>query len=233
MADKRMISKKVVNTDSFLLMPIEAQALYFHLVVNADDEGFVGNPRAIRDSIRAKEEDLQLLVEKKLLIAFENGVIVIRHWKVHNTLRHDRFCPTIFIDELAKLSLTNSGVYCMRSVATESEPLVATQYSIEENSLNNVSIGEKEDSLMSERSSNNSSRFAKPTIDEIKAYCVENGYEQMDAARFYDYYESNGWRIGKTPMKDWKATVRNWVRRVQSQGQDNQRNSGEKYKREE
>ena len=231
MADKRMISKKVVNTDAFMGMPTAAQALYFHLVVNADDEGFVGNPRSIRDSVGAAEEDLTLLVDKNLLIDFGNGVIVVRHWKVHNTLRHDRFCPTIFIEELAKLMVADSGVYCVRSVATEGEASVATQYSVNEGNINKGNIGESESTPAPDSGGNKSSRFVEPSVAEIKAYCSENGYE-VDAGRFYDYYESKGWKVGNAPMKDWKAAVRNWVRREQNPPQDGSRKSGDKYKRE-
>ena len=86
MAEKRMLSKKVLDTDAFLDMPLSAQALYFHLVINADDEGFVGNPKRIRDYIGADESDLDLLIEKKFVLMLKSSVAVIRHWKIHNTL---------------------------------------------------------------------------------------------------------------------------------------------------
>ena len=89
MAEKRMLSKKVLDTDAFLDMPLSAQALYFHLVINADDEGFVGNPKRIRDYIGAAESDLDLLIEKRFVLMLKNSVAVIRHWKIHNTLRRD------------------------------------------------------------------------------------------------------------------------------------------------
>ena len=76
-----MLSKKVLDTDAFLDMPLSAQALYFHLAINADDEGFIGNPKRIRDYIGAGEDDLALLIEKRFVILFKSGVVVIRHWK--------------------------------------------------------------------------------------------------------------------------------------------------------
>ena len=90
MAEKRMLSKKVLDTDAFLDMPLSAQALYFHLVINADDEGFVGNPKRIRDYIGAAESDLDLLIEKRFVLMLKNSVAVIRHWKIHNTLQTGR-----------------------------------------------------------------------------------------------------------------------------------------------
>ena len=96
-----MLSKKVLDTDAFLDMPLSAQALYFHLAINADDEGFIGNPKRIRDYIGAGEDDLALLIEKRFVILFKSGVVVIRHWKINNTLRRDRPHPTLFAEEKA------------------------------------------------------------------------------------------------------------------------------------
>lgn len=114
MAEKRMLSKKVLDTDAFLDMPLSAQALYFHLVINADDEGFVGNPKRIRDYIGADESDLDLLIEKKFVLMLKSSVAVIRHWKIHNTLRRDRSHPTVFTEEKAQLILQENGAYAER-----------------------------------------------------------------------------------------------------------------------
>ena len=111
MAEKRMLSKKVLDTDAFLDMPLSAQALYFHLVINADDEGFVGNPKRIRDYIGAAESDLDLLIEKRFVLMLKNSVAVIRHWKIHNTLRRDRSHPTVFTEEKSQLILQENGAY--------------------------------------------------------------------------------------------------------------------------
>lgn len=240
MAEKRMLSKKVIDTDAFLDMPLSAQALYFHLAINADDEGFVGNPKRIRDYIGANESDLNLLVEKRFILIFNNGVVVIRHWKIHNTLRRDRSHPTIFTEEKAELILGVNGVYMKRfvaadttddQVATVCQPLdgqMSTEDKIGEDSVGE-DMGDERATLASDE--RKAVRFKKPTVDEIKGYCADNGYS-VDALKFFDYYESNGWRVGKTPMKDWQATVRNWVRREQQQTQQIPRIAAEKYKRE-
>lgn len=240
MAEKRMLSKKVLDTDAFLDMPLSAQALYFHLAVNADDEGFVGNPKRIRDYIGASENDLNLLVEKRFVLIFKNGVVVIRHWKIHNTLRRDRSHPTIFTEEKALLIVGANGAYMERpttadiadnQTATACQPSdgqMSTEDKIGEDSVSEDMEDESGTLAIDEIKT---TRFKKPTVDEIKAYCTDNGYS-VDALRFFDYYESNGWRVGKTPMKDWQATVRNWVRREQQQPQDVPRIAAEKYKRE-
>ena len=99
MAQKRMFSKKITDTDKFLDMPLCTQALYFHLNMDGDDDGFVGNPKTIKKKIGANDNDLDLLVFKQFFIPFENGVIVIKDWRIHNTLRNDRYTPTIYQEE--------------------------------------------------------------------------------------------------------------------------------------
>ena len=94
MAERRMFSKAIVESDLFCDMPLSAQALYFHLNLNADDDGFLGNARKIRAMIGASEDDLKLLIAKKFLIPYESGVIVIRHWRQNNYLRNDRHKAT-------------------------------------------------------------------------------------------------------------------------------------------
>ena len=235
MAEKRMLSKKVLDTDAFLDMPLSAQALYFHLVINADDEGFVGNPKRIRDYIGAAESDLDLLIEKRFVLMLKSSVAVIRHWKIHNTLRRDRSHPTVFTEEKSQLILQENGAYAEKvtsgcahdnQMSTACQPDVnqrltscqpndnqmSTEDKIEEDRLREDKIEEVVTPANEERRSN---RFRKPTIDEIVAYCSENDFK-LDAHRFYDYYESNGWRVGKTPMKDWRAAIRNWVRNEQN-----------------
>ena len=235
MAEKRMLSKKVLDTDAFLDMPLSAQALYFHLVINADDEGFVGNPKRIRDYIGAAESDLDLLIENRFVLILKNSVAVIRHWKIHNTLRRDRSHPTVFTEEKSQLILQENGAYAEKvtsgcaygnQMSTACQPndnqrltscqlndnQMSTEDKIEEDRLREDKIEEVVTPAISER---RAIRFHKPTIDEIVAYCSENDFK-LDAHRFYDYYESNGWRVGKTPMKDWRAAIRNWVRNEQN-----------------
>lgn len=103
MAIKRMFSKKITDTDKFLDMPLSTQALYFHLNMDGDDDGFVGNPKTIKKKIGANDNDLDLLVAKQFIIPFESGVVVIKDWRIHNTLQNDRYKPTIYSDEKRQL----------------------------------------------------------------------------------------------------------------------------------
>ena len=111
MAERRMFTMKIVDSDAFLDMPASAQALYFHLNMRADDDGFVNNPKRIQRYVGASEDDLKLLIVKRFILAFESGVIVIKHWRMHNALRKDRYNPTQYQEEFASLSLKDNGAY--------------------------------------------------------------------------------------------------------------------------
>lgn len=111
MAERRMFTQKIVDSDAFLDMPLTTQALYFHLNMRADDDGFVNNPKKIQRMIGASEDDLKLLVAKRFILAFENGVIVIKHWRMHNLLRKDRYNPTQYQEQMAEIELKDNGAY--------------------------------------------------------------------------------------------------------------------------
>lgn len=111
MAEKRMFTQKIIDSDAFLDMPLSTQALYFHLNMRADDDGFVNNPRKICRMVSASEDDLKLLCAKRFVIGFESGVIVIKHWRMHNTLKKDRYNPTQYQDEFAKLDVKDNKSY--------------------------------------------------------------------------------------------------------------------------
>lgn len=111
MANRRMFSRDVVESDRFLDLPLTTQALYFHLGMNADDDGFVSNPKGVKRYVGASDNDLELLFTKAFIMIFESGVILITHWKQNNFLRSDRYKSTVHLDEKAKVSQTKSGEY--------------------------------------------------------------------------------------------------------------------------
>ena len=111
MAEKRMFTKSIIDSDAFLEMPLSAQALYFHLNMRADDDGFVNNPKRITDYVNASADDLKILLAKRFIIRFDSGVIVIKHWRMHNTLKSDRYHPTDYQDELALLCVKPNKAY--------------------------------------------------------------------------------------------------------------------------
>ena len=113
MATKRMFTMKICDSDAFLDMPLSTQCLYFHLNMRADDDGFIGNPNRIRKTIGASEDDLKLLIAKRFVLTFEDGVIVIKHWRMHNTIQSDRYTPTVYQDEKECLMLKKNKSYSL------------------------------------------------------------------------------------------------------------------------
>ena len=111
MAERRMFAKTIIDSDAFLDMPLSAQALYFHLSMRADDDGFINNPKKIQRAIGASDDDCKLLILKKFIIAFESGVIVIKHWKIHNYIQKDRYKPTIYQEEKNELVVKENKAY--------------------------------------------------------------------------------------------------------------------------
>lgn len=113
MAERRMFAKTIIDSDSFLDMPLSTQALYFHLNMRADDDGFINNAKKIQRMIGASDDDLRILIGKNFIIPFETGIIVIKHWKIHNYIRNDRYKPTVYQEEKALLSEKDNKAYTL------------------------------------------------------------------------------------------------------------------------
>lgn len=123
MAERRMFAKTIIDSDAFLELPITAQLLYFHLSMRADDDGFCNKPRAIMNMCGAKNDDIKALIENKFLIIFENGVVVIKHWRIHNYIRKDTYNETKYKFEKASLYLDENNCYSVHEQpALEAEP---------------------------------------------------------------------------------------------------------------
>ena len=105
MAERRMFAKTIIDSDAFLDMPSTAQLLYFHLAMRADDEGFINKPKTIMRMCHCCEDDIKILFAKKFVIAFESGIVVIKHWKIHNYIAKDRFTETKYKEEREQLQL--------------------------------------------------------------------------------------------------------------------------------
>ena len=113
MAERRMFAKTVIDSDAFLDMPLSTQALYFHLSMRADDDGFINNPKKIQRMVGCGDDDLKLLIAKSFIIPFESGIVVIKHWKIHNYIRSDRYKPTVYAEEKAILQEKENGAYTL------------------------------------------------------------------------------------------------------------------------
>lgn len=221
LAQKRMFSLSVTDTDKFLDMSASAQALYFHLGMHGDDDGFVASPKKIARGVGCNDDDLRLLAAKGYIIPFESGVIVIVDWNINNTLKNDRYHETIFAAERALVSEDSAGRWVLCSSMVLERKHLGTSLEPEHNltkrnrtKQNREKVADKPPRVV---------RFTPPTVDEVTAYCTERK-NRIDPERFVDFYASKGWLVGKSKMKDWQAAVRSWERSdTQQQAQDKNR----------
>ena len=197
MAERRMFAKSIVLSDAFLDMPMSARCLYFTLGMLADDDGFVGNPKSIMRQCGASQDDMLVLLQKRFVLGFETGIIVIKHWRMNNYLQNDRHKTTTYIEELKTLEIDDKGAYtekkedvytdCIQNVYTGKD-------SIDKNSIGN-NIGK---------------RFTPPTPEEVEEYVKSRG-NKINAKAFYDYYTAGNWKDSKgQPVKNWKQKAITW-----------------------
>lgn len=243
MAERRMFSLKITDSDAFLDMPLSTQALYFHLCMHADDDGFVNNPKRVMRAIGSNTDEVELLAEKGFVISFHSGVICITHWKVHNYIAKDRYRPSLLPEKTQVTLDENSRIYkpdTQRIQAVSDLYTDSTQDGyvgkerLDKGRLDKIREGEipkrgdtaqpvhptepqtgKVDKEKQTESvtpaSKPAKRFKAPTLEEIEAYCIERK-NHVDPQRFMNYYQANGWKVGKNGMKDWRAAVRTWER---------------------
>lgn len=199
MAERRMFAKTIIDSDAFIDMPPTARLLYYDLAMRADDDGFVNSPKKIMRMTGAAQDDMSILIMRKFIIPFDTGIVVIKHWRIHNYIRKDTYNETTYRDEKAMLTLDENKAYTLKSQqdgnlvddpSTERGRLVDTGKA----RLGKVSIGESQ---------------GTPTQDEVSAYCKER-HNDVDAKRFYNYYAARGWETNGTPIRDWKALLRTW-----------------------
>lgn len=154
MATKRMFALTIIDSDAFLDMPLSSQCLYFHLSMRADDDGFINNPKRIQKMIGAADDDLKLLIAKRFVIPFDSGIVVIKHWRINNNLRSDRYKETVYKDEKSQLTIKPNGAY--KLMATNGIPngnQMAPQISIGKDSIDKDRV--VEDSIDADNSVDN------------------------------------------------------------------------------
>ena len=203
MARRRMFSLDVVDTDAFLDLPSSAQALYFHLGMRADDDGFVSAPRKIVRSTNCGADDLKLLVSKGLVIPFDSGVCVITDWYRNNYIQNDRHHQTIYHAEYELLTLENRR-YALADTAciqTVSIPEAESRFSLEKYSSRRTA---------SFRDASSTDLQPLPTLDDVLTYADEIDLGPDEARKFFDFNQARGWFINGTPIADWRALERRW-----------------------
>lgn len=187
----------MTDSDEFISLPSSAQALYMHLNLSADDDGFNNQVQLAMLKAHASVDDVKILLLKRFIIQFESGVIVIKHWRMSNALRKDRYTPTAYQEEFKRLNIKDNGAY---SVEDNWLPNGCQMVAVGKDSIDKYSIGKER------------GKFTPPTLEELTKYCAEKGYT-FDPESFINYYNSNGWKVGRNPMKNWRSAVANWAKR--------------------
>lgn len=141
MAERRMFAKTIIDSDAFLDMSLSTQALYFHLSMRADDDGFVNNPKKIQRMIGSGDDEMKMLIAKKFIIPFESGVCVIKHWRIHNYIQKDRYKETVYKEEKSHLLLKENKSYkYMETQCIQDVSIPETQVRIGKDSLDKDSL---------------------------------------------------------------------------------------------
>ncbi|KXA52075.1 hypothetical protein HMPREF1880_00419 [Streptococcus agalactiae] len=206
-----MFSRKITETDRFLEMPLSSQALYFHLNMGADDEGFIDKAKTIQRTIGASDDDMKLLIAKGFLIPFDSGVVVIRHWRIHNYIQSDRFQSTLYQSEKAQLEYDKSKTAslkpignCIQNVSKMETQVRLSKGSLDKDSLTTyptVSDNEEEDipykeiiSYLNEKANRN----YRPNIQKNKT---------LIKARWSEGFRLDDFKhVIDTTVKDWSGT---------------------------
>ena len=223
MAERRMFAKTIIDSDAFLDMPLSTQALYFHLSMRADDDGFINNPKKIQRMIGASDDDARILVMKKFLIPFESGVVVIKHWKIHNYIRNDRYKETVYQEEKAMLTEKENKAY---SLGIPNGYQVETQVRLGKDSIDKNSIDIISDSIEPEPAPK-PKKPVKHKYGEYKNVLLTDEELQKLKTEYSDYEErierlsSYVASTGKS-YKSHYATIRNWAKKDAVQGSTRQ-----------
>ena len=214
MAQRRMFSLSVVDTDVFLDLPTTAQCLYFHLGMHGDDDGFVDSPKKIMRAVGCSESDLKALEDKHFIIMFDSGVIAIRHWRLNNTLKNDRYRPTVYCAERNMLSTDKSRRYCINENSLEPEwNQIGTEMEPQRNLTQRNPTEPNPTESNGTEGSTEGRRTNQPTLDEITAYAksVWPGLDNSVIREFYYFYAQRDWTENGKPIDDLKERLDDWV----------------------
>ena len=218
MAERRMFAKTIIDSDAFLDMPLSSHALYFHLSMRADDDGFINNPKKIQRAIGASEDDLKLLIAKKFIIPFESGIVVIKHWKIHNYIRNDRYKETVYQEEKAQLEIKKNKAYTLNNeIGIPNDNQWDTQVRLGKDSIelvkDSIDIYDSDESEPSPPAKKVKHKYGEYnnvllTDEELQKLKTEYSDYQERIERLSSYVASTGKRY-----KSHYATIRNWARK--------------------
>ena len=221
MAERRMFAKTIIDSDAFLDMPLSTQALYFHLSMRADDDGFINNPKKIQRMIGASGDDLKLLLAKSFLIPFDSGIVVIKHWRIHNYIQKDRYKETMYLEEKEQLGVKGNKEYTLEKSIVDTQCIhdvysLETQVRLGKDSIGKDSIGK--DSILEAAPHTQAQKPVKHKYGEYKHVMLKDSeYEKLadeygepmreDCITFLDeYIEMKGYKA-----KNHYLCIRKWV----------------------
>ncbi len=211
MAERRMFTKKITDSDAFIELSSSTQALYFHLNQGADDDGFNNQVQNAMFKAHASVDDLKVLLMKNFIIRFESGVIVIKHWRMHNTLRKDRYTPTSFQEELSALAIKDNGSYTLNDDGCQVVAKRLPQDSIGKNSIDKDIIEEQP-----KKEKKKYADFVSMTEEEYNKLVAKYGTEYTrECITILDNYKGAN---GKKYKDDYRAILSWVVQRVQQEG---------------
>ena len=196
MAERRMFSKSVIGSARFLRMPASSRLLYYDLGMHADDDGVV-EAFAVMRTTGATEDDLRVLATKGFVSVLNDDLVThITDWNRNNLIKKDRYHPSLYRNLIVQISDGTNLEPTWNPSGTQTEPEVR----VGKDRLGKARVNEADKPPRT--------RFVPPTLEDVQAY-VDERHSPVDPQGFIDFYESKGWMVGKTPMKDWKAACRN------------------------
>jgi len=216
--EKRMFSKQIIMSDAFLNLPATAQMLYIYLAIDADDDGFNDHAQRIMRMIGAHQDDLEALLGRKFILLFDDGVIVIKHWRMHNYLRSDRYQETPYLEHKEQIYCDDVGNYHWKiAEETPQKGLVYQRYTsgipdgvpnVRECKVNKSNLKKDLTREAPGREAPGQS-FEAPSLETVEKYIKEKALN-VDAKVWYTYHHSNGWQHKGKCLNDWKYNLKIW-----------------------
>lgn len=232
MAERRMFAKTIIDSDAFLDMPHSTQLLYFHLSMRADDDGFINNPKNIMRMIGCKDDDLKILLTKKFLLPFESGVVVIKHWQIHNYIQKDRYRETKYKEEKSMLQLDENKAYTMKN-----EECIQNGYNLDTQDRDRIEIGKDRIEIgnipaFEEKSSTAFAKASKHKYGEYKNVLLKDEELQKLKDEYENWEELIKYLDEYIEMKGYKAKshylcIKKWVVDAVSKKQKNNKGRNE------
>lgn len=218
MAQKRMFSLKIIDTDLFLDMPMTTRLLYYDLSMRADDDGFVASPKKIQRMIGCSDDDFKLLIAKQFIIPFESGVCVIKHWRIHNYIQKDRYNETLYQSEKNKLEEINGTYEISHSEAMDTKCIQNVSNSLTQVRLDKVrldKVSKEEETPLPKSTKEVKHKYGEynhvmltdiqysSLITDFNETLIKNYIKKVD-----EYIEQCGKKY-----RNFNLTIRNWISR--------------------